>query len=146
VLADVGAAGAEFTDTLRLRMTDDAAVTATWAAIAFWHVTGDPAPVVPALVRRLAHGSLGVSADDWPAGTMVEPPTFPTDIDKQVAAAVRCLGAIGPAAAPAVALLRRATTSPLRQVWDGTVRRVPDDDAWVEACTQALNEIEGPFR
>jgi hypothetical protein len=150
VLADVGPAGAEFTDTLRLRMTDHDPATATWAAIAFWHVTGDPAPVVPALVGRLADGSLGVSAGDWSAGAMVKPPAFPTSTPAEVAvaraAAVRCLGAIGPAAAPAVALLRRATTSPLRQVWDGSVHRVPEDDTWVEACTQALTRIEATLR
>ncbi|WP_328459761.1 HEAT repeat domain-containing protein [Actinoplanes sp. NBC_00393] len=110
VLAELGPAGAPLAELLPPLFTSTVR-----AAVAYWHVTGDAAPVVPVLLRHLTGGPSGLIA-------------------------VECLGTIGPAAEAAVPVLRAAVESPYRLSpagYDG----VRQDEAWRDACAAALARI-----
>lgn len=81
-------------------------------AVALWHVTGDSAAVLPALI------------DGWPHGRTV---------------IVDCLAALGPAAAPALPLLRTEVTTPSRYAAPGGLTNLVDrDEALLRTCRAVL--------
>ncbi|GAA1535700.1 hypothetical protein GCM10009827_062540 [Dactylosporangium maewongense] len=92
--------------------TNGRADTAVRAAEAYWHVTGDAASTVPALLQLAQPSARGVEA-------------------------VRCLGLIGAPAAVAVPMLQDALTASRRPDHiDGHM-----DDLWRDACATALSRI-----
>ena len=98
---------------------DDNEWRAVCAATAYWHLTGDAAPVVPVLIRHI---------ECVPRGMI----------------AVQTLADIGPAAAAAIPLLRQAVDSPYRQAqWPAADTAIVEDEAWIQACEQALTRIQG---
>jgi HEAT repeat protein len=118
VLAEVGPAGAALAELLPPMFDGDDEWRAVCAAVAYWHLTGDGAPVVPVLVRYAQCGPRGMVA-------------------------VRCLADVGPAAAAAIPLLREAVDSPYRQVgWAVGDTAILEDEAWMDACAQALARIQ----
>ena len=113
-LAELGPAGAALADLLPPMFDDDNEWRAACAATAYWHLTGDAAPVVPVLIRHI---------ECVPRGMI----------------AVRTLADVGPAAAAAIPLLRQAVDSPYRQAqWPATDTAIVEDEAWIQACGQAL--------
>jgi HEAT repeat protein len=117
VLADLGREGAGLADRLPELMASTDDWVAIRAAIAYWHLTADPDPVVPVLLPYI-----GTS----PRGRL----------------ALRGLTDLGPAAHPAVPALREAVNSPDRQNTIGVEKSwVWDDEDYREACAQALDHI-----
>ena len=118
-LAELGPAGAALADLLPPMFDDDNEWRAVCAATAYWHLTGDAAPVVPVLIRHI---------ECVPRGMI----------------AVQALADIGPAAAAAIPLLRQAVDSPYRQAqWPAADTAIVEDEAWSQACEQALTRIQG---
>ncbi|MDN3354195.1 hypothetical protein [Actinomadura sp. DC4] len=116
-LADLGPAGAGLAPLLPELFDSGDETTAVRSATAYWSLTGDPEPVVPALLPHVRAGRPGVEA-------------------------VRRLGEIGPPAAEAVPALRQAVTSDLRQIEFGSPATwVAEDEEWAEVCTEALDRI-----
>nr|BFE61152.1 hypothetical protein GCM10020063_056780 [Dactylosporangium thailandense] len=116
-LPAAGRAAADLAPDLRALFTDDDEWQSMRAAVAYWHATADPAPVVPVLLRHATHSPRGLEA-------------------------VRCLAGIGPAAAEAVPVLEAAIAAPDRQPFNhDTWGR--DDDLWLDACTAAVARITG---
>ncbi|MEU4428569.1 hypothetical protein AB0F81_48795, partial [Actinoplanes sp. NPDC024001] len=121
VLAEVGPAAASLAGQLPPMFDADYEWRAVHAAVAYWHVTADPVPVVPVLARYVAPIPWGVLA-------------------------VRALAAIGPAAAAAIPVLRPHVESPLRQVgwrWGAADGLIPEDEGWQAVCAYALARIHG---
>ncbi|MEU4425460.1 hypothetical protein AB0F81_32970 [Actinoplanes sp. NPDC024001] len=119
VLAELGPAGAALAGQLPPMFDSGNEWQALRAAVAYWHVTGDPEPVVPVLLRHLVCSPRGMIA-------------------------VKCLGDIGPAAGAAEPVLRAAVESPYRQ-WRTSVGEdgIRQDEAWSEACAAALARVGG---
>ncbi|AEV87225.1 WD-40 repeat-containing protein [Actinoplanes sp. SE50] len=119
LVADLGPAAAEFAGPLRELFAAPDCATAGEAAVAYWRVTGEAAPVVPVLTAHLR-------------------------CRRSALQVVACLGEIGPAAAAAVPLLRAEVEPPL-PVWThgADYDRILKDEAWRAACTATLNRISG---
>jgi hypothetical protein len=117
VLSVVGSAGAAFADLLPPMFDSDDEWRAVHAALAYWHLTGNAAPVVPVLVRY---------AECGPRGRI----------------AVRGLADIGPPASAAIPGLQEAVDSPYRQVQlvVGNTAII-EDEAWMDTCAEALARI-----
>ncbi|GHE96448.1 hypothetical protein GCM10017786_31290 [Amycolatopsis deserti] len=144
LLAELGSAGAEFADAVRDLVASEDSLIATRAAIAYWRVNLDAEPVVPALLRHLESGDLGVRAG---AGAVIPRVSAKSEFDpiKEERAtargdAVRCLAEIG--AEAALPMLRRTMTTDVRQIWTGELKAVAQDAEWVRLCAQALASIE----
>ncbi|KOU28277.1 hypothetical protein ADK53_35045 [Streptomyces sp. WM6373] len=123
-LADLGPLAAAHTDAVRRLMESPGAWTRTYAAHAYWRITGDPGPAIPVLLAE---------ADPAWAGD----PAMP------VREAVRILGKIGAPAVSAAPLLRRilAQEERLSRPWRGV--RILADQAYVRTLTEALEGIDG---
>ncbi|MEU4080104.1 hypothetical protein DEJ45_27800 [Streptomyces venezuelae] len=125
VLGELGPAGAPYVDRLRPLLREHAT---GWLPLrtgeALWRITGRADEVVPALVGAIE-------------------PFVRSDVTPAVVLAVRLLGEIGPAAAPAVPALRAFLYADERPVGHGTWRSVPEDDELCEAARTALRAIEG---
>ncbi|SED64949.1 hypothetical protein [Streptomyces sp. TLI_105] len=125
LLGELGAAGAPYADRLReLLHRDGKGRLPGLAGEALWRVTGPAEEVVPVLVRAL-ESSLGGGAGS---------PDLRT---------VRLLGRMGPAAAPAVPVLRVLLDTDERPVEHGSWRSVPEDDELCAAARRALRAISG---
>ncbi|BCJ41348.1 hypothetical protein GCM10010168_88910 [Actinoplanes ianthinogenes] len=117
LIAELGPVAAEFADRLPPLFDADDYWAPSEAAIAYWKVTGDSAPVVPVLLRYLECNLRGRRA-------------------------VACLAEIGPEAAAAVPRLRAAVAAPLRQARSaGDADAVREDEEWRAACAAALERI-----
>jgi hypothetical protein len=92
------------------------------AAEAWWRITGDPAPAVPALLTAI--------------GPLRERRSGPA-----VRAAVRLLGAIGRGAEPALPLLDAAVAGDRRHTDRRSRHPIRDDDALVHAARAAAGRI-----
>ncbi|KOU62322.1 hypothetical protein ABZY83_11645 [Streptomyces virginiae] len=123
-LADLGPLAAAHADAVRRLMESPGAWTRTYAAHAYWRITGDPGPAIPVLLAE---------ADPAWAGD----PAMP------VREAVRILGKIGAPAVSAAPLLRRilAQEERLSRPWRGV--RILADQAYVRTLTEALEGIDG---
>ncbi|MEU6902271.1 hypothetical protein [Streptomyces virginiae] len=123
-LADLGPLAAAHADAVRRLMESPGAWTRTYAAHAYWRITGDPGPAIPVLLAE---------ADPAWAGD----PAMP------VREAVRILGKIGAPAVSAAPLLRRilAQEERLSRPWRGV--RILADQACVRTLTEALEGIDG---
>ncbi|MGW1511774.1 HEAT repeat domain-containing protein [Streptomyces sp. NPDC002394] len=124
-LGELGPAGAPYADRLRGLLATD---TTGWLPLrvgeALWRITGRAEEVVPALVAA------------------IEPYTG-GGVTRAVPETVRLLGEIGPAAAPAVPVLRTFLEADERPVEHGNWRSVPEDDALCTAVLTALTSISG---
>ncbi|MFF0424286.1 hypothetical protein ACFYUJ_07710 [Streptomyces sp. NPDC004520] len=124
-LGELGPAGAPYADRLRGLLATDAT---GWLPLrvgeALWRITGRAEEVVPALVAA------------------IEPYTG-GGVTRAVPETVRLLGEIGPAAAPAVPVLRAFLEADERPVGHGNWRSVPEDDALCTAVLTALTSISG---
>ncbi|WP_426512071.1 hypothetical protein ACPPVO_16485 [Dactylosporangium sp. McL0621] len=114
-LPAAGRAASALAPRLLAMFTDEDEWQSMRAAIAYWHATADPAPVVPLLLQHATNSPRGLEA-------------------------VRGLATIGPAAAAALPLLEAAIAAPDRQPhsddsWGH------DDDVWLDACTAAVASI-----
>ncbi|MEU7875622.1 hypothetical protein [Dactylosporangium sp. NPDC049140] len=114
-LPAAGRAASALAPRLLAMFTDEDEWQSMRAAIAYWHATADPAPVVPLLLEHATNSPRGLEA-------------------------VRGLATIGPAAAGALPLLEAAIAAPDRQPhsddsWGH------DDDVWLDACTAAVASI-----
>ncbi|GAA4589121.1 hypothetical protein BJY16_008787 [Actinoplanes octamycinicus] len=119
LMGELGPVAAEFTAELPPLFGSDDRWQALQAAVAYWRITGDAAPVVPVLVADLSCSPRGLVA-------------------------LACLTEIGPAAAAAGPRLRAAVDAPRRQ-WtfgvDGD--EVWQDEEWRAACAAAVQRIAG---
>ncbi|MGW8767707.1 hypothetical protein ACWGN5_35065 [Streptomyces sp. NPDC055815] len=126
VLGELGPAGAPYADRLRELLLRAEAT--GWVPLrvgeALWRITGRADEVVPALVAA------------------IEPYTG-GGVTPAVTETVRLLGDIGPAAAPAVPVLRAFLDADERPVRHGGWRSVPDDDALCAAAHRALRAVSG---
>ncbi|MEU2231701.1 hypothetical protein [Streptomyces vietnamensis] len=126
VVGELGPAGAPYADRLReLLAADSTGWLPLRAGEALWRVTGRADEVVPALVAA------------------IEPYTG-GGVTRAVTETVRLLGAIGPAAAPAVPVLRAFLDADERPVEHGGWRSVPEDDELCAAARAALRATAGP--
>ncbi|MFJ5880710.1 hypothetical protein [Kitasatospora cineracea] len=117
-LAELGPLAAEFAEPVRELLDAPGEFSRVGAAEAWWRITGDPTPAVPALLRALA------------------PPT-PSEAGPPTIEAVRVLGEIGtPAAAGAAPLLRAVLASERRY---GTT--VAADEELCAAVRTALQRL-----
>ncbi|MFJ6784198.1 hypothetical protein [Streptomyces yangpuensis] len=123
-LADLGPLAAVHAEAVRRLMESPGAWTRTYAAYAYWRITGDPEPAVPVLLAEVD--------PDWDGD-----PALP------VREAVRILGEIGAPAVSVAPLLRRilAQEERLGRPWDGV--RILADQAYVRTLTEALEGIDG---
>ncbi|MFI8446739.1 hypothetical protein [Streptomyces erythrochromogenes] len=123
-LADLGPLAAEHAAPVRRLMESPGAWTRTYAAHAYWRITGDPQPSVPVLLAEVDPA--------WEGS-----PAMP------VRQAVHHLGEIGAPAAPAAPLLRGilAREDRLKQPFAGV--RILADRAYVRTLTDALEGING---
>ncbi|MGW2275469.1 hypothetical protein [Streptomyces yangpuensis] len=121
-LADLGPLAAAHAAPVRRLMESPGAWTRTYAAHAYWRITGDPEPAVPVLLAEVD--------PDWTGRP-----------DLPVPEAVRGLGEIGAPAAAAAPLLRRilAQDERLAQPWENV--RILADRAYVRTLTEALERI-----
>ncbi|WP_086831740.1 hypothetical protein [Streptomyces sp. NRRL B-24572] len=126
VLGELGPAGAPYADRLRELLRSEAT---GWVPVrvgeALWRITGRAEEVVPVLVAA------------------VEPYTG-GGATRAVTETVRLLGRIGPAAAPAVPVLRAFLDADERPVEHGGWRSVPEDDELCAAARAALRATAGP--
>ncbi|WP_433086921.1 hypothetical protein ACQP1P_14510 [Dactylosporangium sp. CA-052675] len=116
-LPAAGRAAAGLAPDLRALFDDEDEWQSMRAAVAYWHATGDPAPVVPVLLRHATHSPRGLEA-------------------------VRCLAEIGPAAAEALPVLVAAPAAPDRRPFNHDTWG-HDDDLWLDACAAAVARISG---
>ncbi|MER7736231.1 hypothetical protein ABTX80_35720 [Streptomyces erythrochromogenes] len=123
-LADLGPPAAAHATPVRRLMDSPGAWTRTYAAHAYWRITGDPEPAVPVLLAQVD-------------------PAWDGNPARPVREAVRILGAIGAPAVSAAPLLRRilAQEERLGRPWDGV--RILADQAYVRTLTEALEGIDG---
>ncbi|MFJ2593277.1 hypothetical protein [Streptomyces erythrochromogenes] len=121
-LADLGPLAAVHTTPVRRLMESPGAWTRTYAAHAYWRITGDPEPAVPVLLAEVD-------------------PAWDGDPALPVREAVRILGEIGAPAVSAAPLLRRilAQEERLSRPWRGV--RILADQAYVRTLTEALERI-----
>ncbi|MEU1225984.1 HEAT repeat domain-containing protein [Streptomyces sp. NPDC005828] len=125
LLGELGPAGAPYADRLRELLATD---TVGWLPLrvgeALWRITGRADEVVPALVAAIEPYARG-------------------GVTRAVTETVRLLGAIGPAAAPAVPVLRAFLDADERPVEHGGWRSVPEDDELCAAARAALHAVSG---
>ncbi|WP_051845214.1 HEAT repeat domain-containing protein [Streptomyces globisporus] len=125
VLGELGAAGAPYADRLRAQLsTHSGGRPALRVGEALWRITGRGDEVVPALVAAIE-------------------PYVGGGATRAVIETVRLLGAIGPAAAPAVPALRAFLDADERPVEHGSWRSVPEDDVLCAAARRALRAVSG---
>lgn len=122
-LADLGPLAAVHTTPVRRLMESPGAWTRTYAAHAYWRITGDPEPAVPVLLAEVD-------------------PAWDGDPALPVREAVRILGEIGAPAVSGASLLRRilAQEERLSRPWCGV--RILADQAYARTLTEALDRIE----
>ncbi|WP_329109626.1 HEAT repeat domain-containing protein [Micromonospora sp. NBC_01699] len=118
LLPELGPAAVELADLLPPWFGADDDSLAVGSAVAYWHLTGDPTTVVPALLPHLRTG---------PDGRV----------------ALACLADIGPAARAAVPVLRAAVEQE-RHGPTGGGSPVDEDEDWPTACAGALARIDVP--
>ncbi|KOU89726.1 hypothetical protein ADK94_09835 [Streptomyces sp. XY593] len=123
-LADLGPLAAAHAAPVRRLMESPGAWTRTYAAHAYWRITGDPGPATPVLLAQVDPA--------WDGGSALP-----------VREAVRILGEIGAPAVSAAPLLRRilAQEERLGRPWRGV--RILADQAYVRTLTEALEGIDG---
>ncbi|WP_284579504.1 hypothetical protein [Streptomyces sp. 2P-4] len=123
-LADLGPAAAGHADAVRALTGSPGGWTRVAAAHAWWRITGDPEPAVPVLLADVDPDFDGHPAHPTPA-------------------AVRHLGAIGPAATAAVPVLVRLLDREerVREPWER--KRILVDDDFTRALAEALTRITG---
>ncbi|THA77894.1 hypothetical protein [Streptomyces sp. A0592] len=123
-LADLGPLAAVHTTPVRRLMDAPGAWTRTYAAHAYWRITGDPEPAVPVLLAEVD-------------------PAWDGDPALPVREAVRTFGEIGAPAVSAAPLLHRilAQEERLGRPWRGV--RILADRACVRTLTDALEGING---
>ncbi|KOU16367.1 hypothetical protein ADK49_18395 [Streptomyces sp. WM6349] len=123
-LADLGPLAAAHAAPVRRLMESPGAWTRTYAAHAYWRITGDPGPATPVLLAQVDPA--------WDGGSALP-----------VREAVRILGEIGAPAVSAAPLLRRilAQEERLGRPWRGV--RILADQAYVRTLIEALEGIDG---
>ncbi|MFF7439539.1 hypothetical protein [Streptomyces sp. NPDC008122] len=125
LLGELGPAGAPYADRLRELLPTD---TVGWLPLrvgeALWRITGRADEVVPSLVAAIEPYARG-------------------GVTRAVTETVRLLGAIGPAAAPAVPVLRAFLDADERPVEHGGWRSVPEDDELCALARAALLAVSG---
>ncbi|KOU99450.1 hypothetical protein ADK91_27510 [Streptomyces sp. XY511] len=123
-LADLGPLAAAHAAPVRRLMESPGAWSRTYAAHAYWRITGDPGPATPVLLAQVDPA--------WDGGSALP-----------VREAVRILGEIGAPAVSAAPLLRRilAQEERLGRPWRGV--RILADQAYVRTLTEALEGIDG---
>ncbi|WP_426403354.1 HEAT repeat domain-containing protein [Streptomyces sp. R-07] len=125
LLGELGPAGAPYADRLReLLHRDGTGWLPLRAGEALWRITGRAGEVVPALVAAIEPYARG-------------------GVTRAVTETVRLLGAIGPAAASAVPVLRAFLDADERPVEHGSWRSVPEDDELCAAARAALIAVSG---
>ncbi|MFD0072632.1 hypothetical protein ACFVIY_09360 [Streptomyces sp. NPDC127166] len=125
LFGELGADGAPYVGGLReLLHQYDTGWQPLRAGEALWRITGRADEVVPALVAAIEPYARG-------------------GVTRAVTETVRLLGAIGPASAPAVPVLRAFLDADERPVEHGGWRSVPEDDELCAAARAALHAVSG---
>ncbi len=122
-LADLGPLAAAHAGPVRRLMGSPGAWTRTYAAYAYWRITGDPDPAVPVLLAEVD-------------------PAWSGRPDLPVQEAVSRLGEIGAPAAEAAPLLRRILAQEERLSRPFERVRILADQAYVRTLTEALERID----
>ncbi|MEV4625008.1 hypothetical protein AB0J90_01775 [Micromonospora sp. NPDC049523] len=117
LLPELGPAAVALSDLLLPLFGADDDWLSVRSAIAYWHLTGDPTTVVPALLPHLRTGPYG-------------------------RAALRCLADIGPAAGAAIPLLREEAAEERPGPTGGGSPADDDEDDWPTACARTLALID----
>jgi hypothetical protein len=121
LLADLGSHAARYSKPVRAQLAAPGPWTRVQAALAWWRITGDPEPAVPALVHALSPLNSGFA-------------------DDTCRAAVRCLAEIGMTAATAVApMMDMVVASDRRFSSDAGLLAVAQD---VELCLAARSVLK----
>ncbi|MFJ9596071.1 hypothetical protein ACIRS3_25340 [Streptomyces virginiae] len=123
-LADLGPLAAAHAAPVRRLMESPGAWTRTYAAHAYWRITGDPGPAIPVLLAQVDPA--------WDGGSALP-----------VREAVRILGEIGAPAVSAAPLLRRILAQEERLGRPRAGVRILADQAYVRTLTEALEGIDG---